>query len=211
MRHSLKLLLNTFASSIRIVVTAAVTIISTRIALEQLGASDFGLFNLVAGIIIMLSFFSGALAISGQRYFSIALGENNYQKLNLYFNSSLGIHILVALALSLLLLLLAPFLFDGFLNISQNQQRSALKVYYILIISSFFTIMTIPFSAIANAYEDLGILALIDIVSSILKLIGAYSLAYFSDKLLIYALFMLGSVGIKAVLKLFGAILIIKK
>lgn len=56
MRHSLKLLLNTFASSIRIVVTAAVTIISTRIALEQLGASDFGLFNLVAGIIIMLSF-----------------------------------------------------------------------------------------------------------------------------------------------------------
>ncbi|MDE5629141.1 MAG: hypothetical protein K2I69_06220 [Muribaculaceae bacterium] len=201
MQHSLKLLLNTFASSIRIVVTAIVTIISTRIALEQLGASDFGLFNLVAGIIVMLSFFSGALSISGQRYFSIALGENNNQKLNIYFNSSLGIHIVVALVLSLVLLLSAPFLFDGFLNIAENQQQSAVKVYYILIISSFFTIMTIPFSAMANAYEDLGVLAIIDVVSSILKLVGAYSLASFSDKLLVYALFMLGAVAIKAVLE----------
>ena len=92
MIHSVKLLLNTISSSAKIVVTAVTTIFATRVALEQLGASDFGLFNLVAGIIVMLSFFSGALSISGQRYFSIALGENNEFKLNNFFNSSLGIH-----------------------------------------------------------------------------------------------------------------------
>lgn len=201
MRHSVKMLLNTLSSSAKIVVTAVTTIIATRIALEQLGASDFGLFNLVAGIIVMLSFFSGALSISGQRYFSVALGEINVQKLNDFYNCSLGIHTLVALILSLVLFLAEPFLFDGFLNITVEQKESAVEVYYILIISSFFTIMTIPFSAMANAYEDLGVLALADIISSILKLVGAYALVYFSDKIVVYAFFMLGSVVVKAILE----------
>ena len=198
MRHSVKMLLNTLSSFAKIVFTAITTIIATRVALEQLGASDFGLFNLVAGIIVMLSFFSGALAISGQRYFSIALGEGNAKKLNDFYNSSLGIHILVALVLALLLFAAEPLLFNGFLNISEGQHASAIKVYNILILSSFFTIMTIPFSAMANAYEDLGILALADILSCALKLAGAYALAHFTEKIVVYALFMLGSVGVKA-------------
>ncbi|MDE6223391.1 MAG: hypothetical protein K2M49_06825 [Muribaculaceae bacterium] len=201
MRHSVKLLLNTIASSAKIVVTAITTIFATRVALSQLGAADFGLFNLVAGIIVMLSFFSGALAISGQRFFSIAIGEDNIKKLNEFYNNSIGIHILVALGLSIFLLLAEPFLFNGFLNISEDQHQSAIKIYNILIVSSFFTIMTIPFSAMANAYEDLGILALADIIASILKLVGAYALIRFSDKIVVYALFMLGSVGVKALLE----------
>ena len=201
MLHSVKLVINTLASSAKIVVIAVTTIFATRIALEQLGASDFGLFNLVAGIIVMLSFLSGALSISGQRYFSIALGEDNNVKLNEYFNSSLGIHTVVAICISLLLFISGYFLFDGFLNISIEQKPIAIKVYNILILSSFLTIMTIPFSALTNAYEDLGVLACIDGISSITKLVGAYSLVWFQDKIVAYALFMLGSVFIKALLE----------
>lgn len=201
MIHSVKLLLNTISSSAKIVVTAITTIFATRVALEQLGTSDFGLFNLVAGIIVMLSFFSGALSISGQRYFSIALGENNEFKLNNFYNSSLGIHFFVATILALILFIGEPLLFNGFLNITPEQHRAALKVYNILILSSFLTILTIPFSAMANAYEDLGVLALADIIASILRLIGAYALVYFHDKIVMYSIFMMGSVAIKAIME----------
>lgn len=171
-----------------------------------MGVSDFGLFNLVAGVIVLLSFANGALSISGQRFFSIALGEGDNKKLNNYFNSSLGIHVLFAICISILLLLLEPFLFNGFLSISDEQTGSAIQVYQILIISSFITVLSIPLSAIANAYEDLTILSIADIVSNIIKLIGAYALVFFEEKLIAYSLVMLGSIVLKLLIELIWCI-----
>lgn len=201
MSHSLKLLFNTFASSAKIVVNAVATLFATRVALEQLGAADFGLFNLIAGIIVMLSFFSGSLSISGQRFFSIALGQSNNTKLNSYYNSCLGIHLFFSILIIAIFIGMRPLVFGGGLNITSEQLPDAVKIYNILIFSSAMTIFTIPFSAMANAYEDLGIISLADIVSSLIKLTGALLLFLFTDKLVAYALFMLFSIVIKAAIE----------
>lgn len=199
--HSLKLLFNTIASCAKIVVNAIATLFATRYALEQLGASDYGLFNLIAGIILMLSFFSGSLSISGQRFFSIALGHRNTDELNQFFNSSLGIHLVISLLGGIMLFSIEPFLFTSWLRVPYDQIPQAKQVYEVLILSSILTIFTIPFMAMANAYEDLGILSLSDIVASIIKLTGALMLCYFADKLFIYAIFMLASVMVKAAIE----------
>lgn len=87
------------------------------------------------------------------------------------------------------------------MNITADQREPAIKIFNILIVSAFITILTIPFSALANAHEDLGILSGADILASIIKLIGAASLALFEDKLVIYSIFMLGATLVKAVVE----------
>jgi len=202
MQHSFKLLLNTIASYAKIIINTLVTIFATRIALKALGAEDFGIYNLIAGIIVMLSFINGSLMISSQRFFSISIGAKSINKLNANFNASLGIHILLSICIAVAFIIISPILFGGFLNIEPEQISSAKSIYYIMIISSVFTIGSIPFSALMNAYEDMIALSLIDILACILKFIAAFSLLFFSTNLLEwYAFLMMISVVVKMFLE----------
>ncbi|MCR5547291.1 MAG: hypothetical protein K6F25_00880, partial [Bacteroidales bacterium] len=88
MKHSTKVAINIIASFARVLINAVVSFIATRIALRVLGASDYGLYNLLAGTIALLSFINGSLAMSAQRYFSIAIGAQDHTKLNRYYNAS---------------------------------------------------------------------------------------------------------------------------
>ena len=198
MQHSTKLILNTIASYARIIVNTIVTLIGTRIALRYLGADDFGLYNLIAGIVVLLSFINGSLLISSQRFFSIAIGEKDEDKLGRFFNASLGIHIIVGLLVGFLLFVITPFLFNGFLNIAPEKIELAKVIYYIMIVSAVITVGTIPFSAIMNAREDLVILSICDITSCIMKLVAAVSLIFIRTHLLMtYTVLMLGSILVK--------------
>ena len=69
------IIINTAALYVKIVIAGVVTLLSTRVALKLLGVDDFGLYNLIAGIIAMLSFLNGALLVSTQRFLSVAMGK----------------------------------------------------------------------------------------------------------------------------------------
>ncbi len=203
MNHSKLLVLNTLASFSRIIVNTIATLIGTRIALKYLGASDFGLYNLIAGIVLLLSFINGSLLISSQRFFSIAIGEKNNNKLGRSFNASLGIHIAVSLLIGFVLLAITPLLFSGFLNITADKLELAKIVYYIMIFSAVITVGTIPFSAIMNAHEDLVVLSICDIVSCIIKLLAAVSLIFISSHLLLtYTVLMLLAILVKMLMEI---------
>ena len=190
MRHSSKLLVNILTSYIRIIVTAITSLIATRIALEQLGASDFGIYNLTSGVIVMMSFLSGALAISAQRFYSIHIGSGDYIALSESFNSSFGIHLFIGLLSAILQLSILPFIFRYWLNIPSNEIKTAESIYLILIITSSLTLIFIPFTAIINAREDLSIWAIGDMIANILRLGAAYALEYTNEKLLLYGVLM---------------------
>lgn len=202
MQHSIKVLLNTCFSFARVIVNAIVTLFATRIALRVLGAEDFGLYNLLAGTVLLLSFINGALMVSAQRFFSIALGEEDSVKLNQYYNASLSIHIIFGLFIVIFLFSIRPFLFGGFLNVTQEQIGIGIRVYNIMIISTAITIMTIPYSAIMNAHEDMVMMSFVDILSCLIKLAAAIVLLYINqDFLLVYSLIILGSVLVKAIIE----------
>ena len=203
MKHSTKLVLNTIATYGRIIVNTIVTLLATRIALKCLGAEEYGLYNLIAGIIVLLSFVNGALMISSQRYFSIAIGEKNFNKLDSYFNASLGIHILLGLFLLLILWSIKGFLFDNVLNINPSKVELGKQVYDLMNISAFVTVSTIPFSAIINAKEDMVYLAFCNICACIIKLIAAVTLLFINNHLLlVYTILMLASLFVKFFMEL---------
>lgn len=203
MKHSTKLLLNTIASYGRIIVNIVVTLISTRLALKYLGANDFGLYNLIAGVVLMLSFLNSSLQISSQRYFSIAIGEGDKEKLDKYFNANLSIHIAISAVIGFLLLSLLYPLFNGFLNIPTGKEFVAVNIYLVMVLSAIVTIGTIPYSAIITAREDLVALSCINIIYCIGKLVAAVSLVFITNHLLVtYSILMLAAVFFKMLLEI---------
>ena len=198
MTHRNKIIINTIASYVKIIINAIAMIFTTRILLERLGAIDYGLFNLIAGTIAMMSFLNGALMVSGQRFYSIALGKKDYFLLNKYFNNSVFIHVIISIFTILILLLLIPILFNGFLDIEESKREIAIIIYIIMTISSALTLFGIPYSAMMNAYEDIGILAIFNIIQILLQLLGAIFLIYINNYLLlIYTMFTFTSILVR--------------
>lgn len=204
MEYSKKILLNTIALYAKIIVKAIVSIFATRIALNRLGADDYGLYNLIAGVIVLLSFLNGALMISTQRFLSIAIGEKKNERLNSIFNVSLLIHIAFALIIGIAFLVCQPILFNVFLNIENDSLAAAIFVYNIMILSAVITIATIPYSATINAHEDMWYFALSEVLVIAFQLIAALSLLLINEHLLeYYTCLMLLSVFIGYVSKYF--------
>jgi len=190
MKHSSKLVVNLASSYLRIIITAITTVIATKIALEQLGASDFGIYNLTSGVIVMMTFLSGSLSISAQRYYSYHIGKGDPTSLSNCFNSSVGIHIAIGIVCALVQLSVLPFLFRFWLNIPTSEIDVAEKIFLILIATSTLTLFFIPYTAIINAREDLSVWAIADIIANIFRLGAAYAIQYTDDKLLCYGLLM---------------------
>ena len=103
------------------VLTIGITLYSTRIVLNELGAEDFGIFNVVAGVITMLSFLNAAMSTSVRRYLSNALGMQDINKLANIFHSSVKLHLIFGLCSIIIFEIIGLFLFNGFLNIAPDK------------------------------------------------------------------------------------------
>lgn len=157
--------------------------------LKALGESDYGLYTLIAGVISMLSFLNASMTIATQRYLSVAIGQDDIPRLNEIFNNSIILHIIIGVVIVIIFEIAAFFIFDGFLNISLDRVATAKMVYQFLVISTFFTIITVPYNAIMNAKEDMLAFSLIGIFDSITRLVIAFSISYFKgDRLLLYSI-----------------------
>lgn len=204
MTHSKKILLNTIAVYIKIIINTVITLISTRIVLQCLGVNDFGLYNLLAGVITLMSFLNGALLVSTQRYLSIAIGENNKSKLKSIFNSSMSIHLILTLVLIIVLFALQPLLINIVLNIPNESNNTAHIVYDLMVFTTGLTLLQVPYSAAMNAHEDIYVWAITEALNCILRLLSAVSLIYISsNKLEVYTVFVLISLITTAGMKFF--------
>ena len=202
MRQSFKVLVNTGALYLKIVVNAMVTLISTRIALKALGIDSYGLYNLIAGVIALLAFFNGALMVSSQRFLSIAIGEKDDEKLLNIFKISFVVHLFLGLIVAVFFKALQPFLFNGFLNIEPEMTGTAKRVFDIMIITSFVTIFIIPYNAAINAREELWFFSISEVIVSVLKLGAAVYLLYASTNLLLtYTVLMLFAIVLGGLIK----------
>lgn len=186
MNTSNKIIFNTIILYTKMLIVMAINLWTVPLLLRALGQSDYGLYQLVAGVITMLSFINAAMTVSTQRYMSVAMGEsNNEKRLNTIYNVSLLLHLCIGISIVVLLEILTPFLFHGFLNIEPDRIGAAEWLYQFLIISTFFTILSVPFDAELNAYENMLVFAIISIIDAVLRLAIALVLPYLSGDLLI--------------------------
>jgi O-antigen/teichoic acid export membrane protein len=170
-------------------ITILISLYSTRLILNALGATDYGVFNLVGGVVSMLTFLNSAMANATQRYMSYSLGEGNKEKLVSIFSSSVVLHLVIGIIIVFILEFAGLFLFDGLLKIPAERLGSAKIVYHFMVVSTFFAINAVPYDAAINSHEDFLFDAITGIFESVLKLGIAISLLFAPfDKLILYGL-----------------------
>jgi len=176
-----------------------VSLYTVRVVLETLGVEDYGIYNVVAGIVTMFGFLSGSMAGASQRYFSFELGRGNFEQLKKVFSLSLLIYVMIGVLVLLLAETIGLWFVNSKLVIPLERMTPALWVYQFSIVSFLFTVLVSPYMAIIIAHEDMNIYAYVSIVEVLLKLGTVFMLRYIAwDKLTLYGLLMLAVAIINA-------------
>lgn len=172
-------------------ITVFISLYSTRLILGALGVSDFGIFSIVGGAIAMLTFLNNAMTTATQRFMSFIKGEGNINKQKKIFNVSIILHIITGILVVVILEIAGVFLFDDVLKIDIERVEAAKAVYQFMLISTFFTIISVPYDAVINAHENMFLVAVLKIIESVLKLAIAFFIVQtIFDKLITYGLLM---------------------
>lgn len=184
---------NTTLLYIRMMVVMFINLYTVRIVLNALGVENYGIYDVVAGVIYMLSSVSSVLSTATQRYYSFYIGEKKSEHLRNIFSTSLYLYA----SLSLIVLIFGETIGLWFINsqlvIPEERMNAANWIYQFSIFSFISTIIQIPFSAAIIAHEDMGIFAIISTAESGLKLITALLILVIPlDRLVIYGLSIFG-------------------
>ena len=184
---------NTVAQFTRTIVNVALGFYSTRLVLEALGDSSYGVYTLVAGVVFLLSFVTNAMSTTTQRFLSYHRGSGDETLLKKIFGNILFIHILLTILIILLLEIIGLFLFDGFLNISREQIPLAKFTYQCVIFMVICSCMSSPFRGLLISHQNLIFISIVDIIDGLLKLVIAVVILYWvfmKDTLMEYSLLM---------------------
>ena len=190
---------NTMFLYIRMAIVMVVTFYTSRVILAVLGASDYGIYNVVGGIVTMMAFLNGALSSSSSRFLTYELGTRNMEQLKKTFSASLNLHICVAILVLLVGETIGLWFFYEKLVIPDERMNAAFWVYQFSIITTMVNFTQVPFNASLISHENMSVYAYVGLYEAISKLIIVYllQLAPF-DHLIIYALLlMLNTVGIQ--------------
>lgn len=186
-----RIIKNTVFLYIKMGITVFISLYTTRIVLNALGVTDYGIFAVIGGSIALLGFFKMSMAKATQRFMSFYQGKGIKEIQLKIFNITLVLHFFLALFFGVLLLIAGLFIFDGILNIPTERIYAAKIVYGALIISVIFNIIAVPYDAILNAHENMLYYSIVGIFESILKLFVALFIVKTSqDKLVIYGILM---------------------
>jgi len=203
MSTSTRIIKNTGFLYAKMAITVFISLYSTRLILNALGASDYGIFNVVGGAIAMLGFLNASMAVATQRFMSYSEGEGDIEHIKQIFNNSLILHVIIALIVGIILISLKPILFDYLLNIESAKIDAAKWIYYFMIVSTIFTIVTVPYDATMNAHENMLYYSIIGIIQSLLNLGCAIIITRVTnDKLIWYG-------GLMALISMFVLLIMI--
>lgn len=172
-------------------ITMFVSLYSTRLILNGLGANDFGIYNIVGGVVAMLGFINATMATATQRFMNFSEGKGDLEQQKTIFNVSILIHTILSLIVGLTLIFVGFYFFDGIIKIPDERLSASKIVYASMVISTIFTVMTVPYDAVINAHENMRYFAAVGILESILKLSIAFvCVNTTSDKLILYGILM---------------------
>lgn len=160
--------------------------------LNTLGVSDYGIYNVVGGIITMLSFLNAGMVSSSQRFISYELGCKNANRLELVFNTSVSIHAVIAIIAFIFAETIGLWFINTHLNIDVDRMMAANWIYQCSIFTFMVNVISVPYNSCIVAHEKMSAFAYISILEVILKLLVAYLLLFLPfDKLIVYAILIL--------------------
>ena len=179
---------NTLFLYIRMLLIMLVSLYTVRVILQTLGASDYGIYNAVGGIVAMMSFISSTMSSASLRFYAYELGRKDYIRLNQYFNVTIRTYLIIGLGIIAIAETIGLWFVKTQMVIPSERMSAALWVYQFSILSFFLQILMIPYNALILAREKMNIYAYVSIIEVILKLVVVYVLMISPlDKLKLYA------------------------
>ena len=176
----------------RMLLSMLVTLYTSRVVLNVLGASDYGIYNVVTGFVVSFGFLSSAMHASVQRFLTVEMRENNHEKLNKIFSMGVSIHLILAFAMIVIAEPVGLYFIKNKLVIPPDRVEAALWIFHLSIVVLFFGIMNVPYKALIIAREKMGAFAAISLIEVFSKLIIAIVLVYsIIDKLILYGLLLM--------------------
>lgn len=185
---------NTLFLYMRMLLIMAVTIYTSRVVLNALGVVDYGVYNVVGGMISIMAFLNGSMGLATQRFLAYDIGDNNPKKLRITFSTAINIHLAIAIISAILAETVGLWFFWKYLNIPPEARQAALWVYHLSIIQMMLGIMVVPLSALAVAHEKMQAYAYFSVVEAVIKLAVAFFLTYIAfNKLVLYGILLLAA------------------
>ncbi len=182
---------NTIVLYVRMLLIMLVTLYTSRVVLEVLGIEDYGIYNVVGGVITLLSFLNSALNTATQRYMNYEMGKNNHDGLRKVFSMSFILFFIIALVVVVLSETIGLWFVKNYLVIPEPRMDAALWVFQFSVLTFIISLIGVPYNAAIIAHERMEVYAYVSIVEVVLKLALVYTLRIIdADKLILYAILM---------------------
>lgn len=197
---------NTIMLYLRMFFTMVVGLYTSRVVLQTLGVEDYGIYNVVGGVVTMLSFLNAAMSNSTSRYLTYEIGRKNISALNETFSTSFIIHLLIACIILFLCETIGLWFLCNKMVIPEDRMLAAHFIYQCSIISTIINITQVPYNAVLIAHEKMNVYAYVELLNVSLKLLIVYLLVIGPlDKLILYSLLsLLVSFVIACIYRLYG-------
>ncbi|MGL4853601.1 MAG: lipopolysaccharide biosynthesis protein [Phocaeicola sp.] len=179
---------NTLLLYFRMGLTMLVSLYTSRIVLETLGVEDYGIYNVVGGVVAIFSFLNGAMAVGTQRFLTFELGRKDYQTLKETFSMSFQIHVGIALIVFVLAETIGLWFLNTQMDIPIQRVVAANWVYQFSVLSAIMSLTQVPYTGVILAHEKMTIYAYVGMIEVFFKLIIVYLLTLFTfDKLKLFS------------------------
>ena len=179
---------NTMYLYIRLFLIMGVTLYMSRVLLDKMGVTDYGLYNVVGGVVAMLSFLNGTLTIGTSRFITYELGTGNREKLWRTFNTSFYTHLCLSFIILLIMETAGLWFFYNKLVIPVDRLNACFWVYQLSLLTTFINISQVPYTSLVQSHEDFNTYAYVSIFEALGKLGICYMITITAwDKLILYA------------------------
>ena len=184
-----RIMKNTVMLYIRMAVIMLVTLYISRVVLNVLGETDFGIYNIVGSVVVSLVFIQNTLSSATQRFLSFEIGRRNDARTRDVFSMAMNIHVIFILIGVLVLETVGLWFLNNVLSIPPDRMYAANIAFHLSVATFVLNIIRIPYNAAIISFERMDIYAVLSIAEAILKLSIAYVLLVVStDKLIVYAI-----------------------
>lgn len=189
MRDNKRIAVNTVISYVRLLAIMAMSLFSTRYILSALGETDFGIYNLIAGVVFLFSFIANTMATTTQRFISFTMGKEKETEIigNVFYNS-LALHVFIAIAVAVTVQIGGTLVISHLLEIPADKISDAYFVLATVTIGIVGTVITVPFEAVLMAHENILFVSLCQLFNAIIKFGIAIAVMFIeSERLKCYA------------------------
>lgn len=177
---------NTVFLYIRMLVIMVISLYTSRVYLQSLGEVDFGIFNIVGGIVVMFSFVSTTMQVATQRFLNFEMGKENEKAVEEVFSNSMIIYICMSAILILIGETIGLWFLNTQMNIPEERMIAANWVYQFSLFSFVIQMLRIPYNSMIIANENMTIFAYYSIFEALIKLASAFIVIFVSfDKLIV--------------------------